>query len=423
MDCPICFESSAATTRHVAGPCGHGVCLKCAGQLFLENAAHQREGLDTGSEFIPGLGKCPLCRQVLLYGDLKYVDSLEDAFPGDPLDDMLLGTVYVGNPMGIGWASIHLFEPTDDDDETAPSSTPIQNGAIQPLSSSPSYILKGDTRTALTDPKFYRGTNTISFRINGAPRSCTRSAPTAAAAAAAATTTTTTATTTTTTEGLAVLSFSDNYSFISRGILLLHLPSATIRTSLDGIWQRCHNGTRLMMFNLQCVVYDDSDGSCCLGSFRMDDRGTTVFLLVRHQAIVSHPEFGRGGSAVGAAGDSSLATDDRVPIEDDDVWTALRIIPPGPIRLVGRTKFDSTPSSNVSSAARSVVVFSLNTTAAATTTTMACHNNNNNSNNNNNRMWSCPSLARIWCISMPPPTLGLLPTTTTTLFPRRRRRR
>jgi hypothetical protein len=159
MDCPICFEISSGATRHVAGSCDHGVCIKCADQLFLENAgarsAHQREGLGTGPEFIPGLGKCPLCRQVLLYGDLKYVDTLEDAFPGDPLDDRVLDAVYVGNPKGIGWASIHLFEPTGEDDETAPSSTPIQNGAIQPLSSSSSYILRRDTRIALTDPKFF----------------------------------------------------------------------------------------------------------------------------------------------------------------------------------------------------------------------------------------------------------------------------
>jgi hypothetical protein len=78
----------------------------------------------------------------------------------------------------------------------------------------------------------------------------------------------------------------------------------------------------MFMFNLGCVVRDDSDGGCCLGSFRVDDGGTTVLLLVRHQAIVSYPEFGSGGRAVGAAGDSSSATDDRVPIEDDDVWTA-----------------------------------------------------------------------------------------------------
>jgi hypothetical protein len=67
---------------------------------------------EIAAEFIPTLGKCPLCRQFLLYGDLKYVDTLEDAFPGDPPDDMLLDAVYVGNPMGIGWSSIHLFEPT-----------------------------------------------------------------------------------------------------------------------------------------------------------------------------------------------------------------------------------------------------------------------------------------------------------------------
>jgi hypothetical protein len=294
MDCPICFESSSAT-GHVAGSCGHGMCMKCAGQLFLEDAGGRLRST-TAAEFIPALGKCPLCRKLLLYGDLKYVDSLEDAFPGDPLDDMLLDAVYVGNPMGIGWASIHLFEPSD----AEKARRPIQNGAIQPLSSSSSYILKDDSRLVLTDPKFHRGTNTISFRIRAG------ASPSALAAAAVDVAATTAATTTT--ERLAVLSFSDNYSFISRGILLLPLAVRTSR--LDGIWKRCSNGTRLMMFNLQCVVHD-SDVGCCLGKFLVNDGANVVFLKVRHQAIVSYPEFGGGG-------DSS---EDRVPIQDD-VWTA-----------------------------------------------------------------------------------------------------
>jgi hypothetical protein len=298
MDCPICFESSSAT-GHVAGSCGHGVCVKCAGQLFLEDAGGRLRSTTAVAEFIPTLGKCPLCRQFLLYGDLKYVDTLADAFPGDPPDDMLLDAVYVGNPMGIGWTSIHLFEPAE-------ARRPLLNGAIQPWSSSSSYILKGDSFLALTDPKFYRGTNTISFRIRCAStRALAAAAIAAAATAAAAHVAATTAATTTTTEGRAVLSFSDNYSFISRGILLL--PFTTSR--LDGIWKRCNNGTQLLMFNLSCVVHN-SDVRCRLGSFRVDDGGNVVFLEVRHQAIVSHPEFGDYSSE-----------DHRVPIRDD-VWTA-----------------------------------------------------------------------------------------------------
>jgi hypothetical protein len=296
MDCPICFES---TSGLVAGPCGHGVCVKCTDPLFFMQG--RARSTTTAPEFIPTLGKCPLCRQLLRYGDLKHVfdddkdesrtqphhDNNTVAFPSDPMDERVRDAVYAG-PMGVGWASIHMFEPVATTEEE-------EEGEHHPNESATttcSYILKDDSRLVLTDPQFHRATQTISFRLLGR-RHHNDDGATAAT------------TTAREDEGLAVFSFSDNYSFIARGLLLL--PCEIHPSCVDGIWQRRRidsnddndgNGMLLLLFNRQCVVQQDDTAGDCLGSFRVEETDDVddlssmrVIFTLLPEAVLAHPEF------------------------------------------------------------------------------------------------------------------------------------
>lgn len=229
MECPVCFESHEDL---VAGSCGHGLCLECADTLLLKGQSRRLDTPSTGVEALPTLGQCPLCREELLYFDLKFIKSQENAFCGDQIDENLSDTAYVGE-LGVGWTSLHLLEGGDANN---------------------SYIQGPDNRQMkLTDLRYHDQSHTLQFQIMTSERD----------------------------QGnRGIVCFSDNFSFISRGVL--RRLNAIQVSKIDGVWKRPDIGLDAIVFNQQCMVLGAStESSYCLGVIRCE--GDKISMLLRSQ--------------------------------------------------------------------------------------------------------------------------------------------
>lgn len=231
MDCPICFDHFDDL---VAGPCGHGLCLNCADKLLLKG---RRRG---AAEVVPTVGQCPLCREELLYFDLISKTSLEKAFPEDEIDEHLYDAVYVGE-MGVGWTSLHFLEGGD-----------INKSYIQG---------QDNLQMKLVNLRYHRRSQTMAFQFRRPEEH----------------------------DGgkMGIVSFSDNFSFIARGVL--RHQNAIRPSRIDGVWKRPGIGSDVIVFNNQClVVGGDGEEAHCLGALQC--HGDSISILIRPQDDTTEEE-------------------------------------------------------------------------------------------------------------------------------------